>query len=286
MVFEEDGSRGDVPLDVVGEHAEEDVGAHPVLAPVVDGSEEFDGLEAAEGALDAGEVLVGADGLRGVEAFGFDIGADDVDACEGGFGADHVLVALEGKEVSVIWWVELAHLAVDDLSEAGADLVLAAEGRLLPLGGSAMRWSSFSVDCSGVSGAARRQAWGSDDEALAGVFVGGDLEQVALLEQGGGRPLGVEELADHGLAEGGDPAQPLDALEVLADAGGGEHAPVADHHQPLDAEGGLELLELAGETVWGSVVFPGKTSTATGRPSGSVSSPMTIWSLPCFLSRL
>ena len=99
VVFEEDGSEGaaHVPLDVVGEHAEEDVGAHPVLAPVVDGSEEFDGLEAAEGALDAGEVLVGADGLRGVEAFGFDIGADDVDACEGGFGADHVLVALEGE---------------------------------------------------------------------------------------------------------------------------------------------------------------------------------------------
>ena len=127
---------------------------------------------------------------------------------------------------------ELAHLiAVDDLSEAGADLVLAAEGRLLPLGGDhdaleqflggLQQVLAFPALLGGKLGVA------ADDEALAGVFVGGDLEQVALLEQGGGRPLGVEELADHGLAEGGDPAQPLDALEVLADAGGGEHAPVA-----------------------------------------------------------
>ena len=37
-------------------------------------------------ALDAGEALVGADGVVGVEAFGLDVGADDVDAVELLFG--------------------------------------------------------------------------------------------------------------------------------------------------------------------------------------------------------
>jgi hypothetical protein len=32
--------------------------------------------------------------------------------------------------------------------------------------------------------------------------------------------------------------------------------------------------------VFGSPVFPVKTRTATGRPSGSVSSPYSIWALP------
>ena len=66
VVVEEEGCEvvSHVPLDVVGEHAEEDVGADAVGASVVDRSDlEVDGFEGAEGALDAGEVLVGADGL-------------------------------------------------------------------------------------------------------------------------------------------------------------------------------------------------------------------------------
>ena len=35
----------------------------------------------------------------------------------------------------------------------------------------------------------------------------------------------------------------------------------------------------------GSAVFPSKTRTATGRPSGSVSSPYSIWTLPFLPSR-
>ncbi|HEX9358432.1 MAG TPA: hypothetical protein VF933_32040 [Streptosporangiaceae bacterium] len=42
-------------------------------------------------------------------------------------------------------------------------------------------------------------------------------------------------------------------------------------------------------TIWvnaaGSPVLPGKTRTATGRPSGSVSSPYSICSLPFLPSR-
>ena len=35
----------------------------------------------------------------------------------------------------------------------------------------------------------------------------------------------------------------------------------------------------------GSAVFPSKTRIATGRPSGSVSSPYSIWTLPFYPSR-
>ena len=48
-----------VPLDVVGEHAQEDVGAHAILVVVVDRAHlEVDGLEGAKRALDLREQLV------------------------------------------------------------------------------------------------------------------------------------------------------------------------------------------------------------------------------------
>ena len=51
-----------VPLDMVGEHAQEDVGAHARRRPMEDRTHmQIDGLEAAEGALDLGQALVGAD---------------------------------------------------------------------------------------------------------------------------------------------------------------------------------------------------------------------------------
>ena len=60
-----------VPLDVVGEHAEEDVGADAPLEAVVDGPHlEIHPLEAAEGALDPAEALVGPDRVFGPELLG------------------------------------------------------------------------------------------------------------------------------------------------------------------------------------------------------------------------
>ena len=53
-----------VPFDMVGEHTEEDMGAHPPGEPVVDRANvEVDGLEAAKGSLDPGETLIGSDGI-------------------------------------------------------------------------------------------------------------------------------------------------------------------------------------------------------------------------------
>ena len=56
----------------------------------------------------------------------------------------------------------------------------------------------------------------------------------------------VGDESDGGGAQAGDPAQPLDAGEILADAGGGEHAPISHQDQAGEAEAGAELVHLAG----------------------------------------
>ena len=60
-----------VPFQIVGQHAQHDMGAHPMAATMMDRPNlEIDGLEAAEGPLDLGELLVGPDGARCIEGLG------------------------------------------------------------------------------------------------------------------------------------------------------------------------------------------------------------------------
>ena len=61
-----------MPLDVVGQHANEDVCADAIGEMVMDGAQlEVDGLEAAEGPLYMSQALVGEDGVcRTVETLG------------------------------------------------------------------------------------------------------------------------------------------------------------------------------------------------------------------------
>ena len=78
-----------MPLDMAGEHAQEDMGAHPWGEPVVDRTEvQIDGLQAAEGALEVGKVLVGADDAIGRQGFVFNARTDDVKTIEPGLGGD------------------------------------------------------------------------------------------------------------------------------------------------------------------------------------------------------
>src|SRR4051812_26064324 len=85
-----------VPLDVVGEHAQEDVGADAIFAPVVDRPDlEVDGLEGAEGAFHAGQRLVVADRIVGGHVTLFDTGANDVETIERGFLGDLVVAQRE-----------------------------------------------------------------------------------------------------------------------------------------------------------------------------------------------
>ena len=90
-----------MPFDMAGEHAQEDMGAHPRCQPMVDRSQvQIDSLETAEGALDAGEALIGADHALGCQGFVVDAGADDIKAVEPGLGGDAVGIAHEGEAVS------------------------------------------------------------------------------------------------------------------------------------------------------------------------------------------
>ena len=55
-----------MPFDVIGEHAEEDMGAHAVCRPVSDRPDvEIDGFQGPEGAFDTGEILIGLHRLGG-----------------------------------------------------------------------------------------------------------------------------------------------------------------------------------------------------------------------------
>jgi len=100
-----------VPGEVGGEHADQHVGADPVLQPVVDGAQvQVVGLDGPEVPFDAGDVLVAGDGRGGVQlAFG-DRGADDVDAVERGLG-------VEGGQVAALAQAVIADVEDEVLSE-------------------------------------------------------------------------------------------------------------------------------------------------------------------------
>ena len=70
MVVEQQGSEAltHVQFDVVGEHAQQDMGTHPLRGAVMNGLDlEVHGLEASEGALDPAEALVGVHRPLGIE---------------------------------------------------------------------------------------------------------------------------------------------------------------------------------------------------------------------------
>ena len=111
---------------MAGEHAQEDMGAHPRHEPVVDRAKvQVDGLQATKGALDAGEVLVGADDTVGRQGFVLDAGTDDVKAVKPGFGGNAGGVA--GKAEAVFGDGEVEQLgelvAVFDAADGARDLV-------------------------------------------------------------------------------------------------------------------------------------------------------------------
>ena len=94
----------------------------------------------------------------------------------------------------------------------------------------------------------------------------------------------VDEALDGGCPQGAHPADAAHLAQAL-DARGGEHAPVAHEHEPLEAEAVAQLPSWV-SSVAGSAVFPLKASTATGRPSASVSRPNTTWGRSARWSRL
>ena len=230
MVVEQDGRQAaaHVEFDVVGEHAEEDVGAHAGRGPMEHRADfEIDGLYRAEGALDLGQGFVGADRLLGRERLLRHVGADDIDAVEPGLGGDRVVGAAVGEaRVGDDDLEVLAHLVlVEHGSHRKADLGPAAERRALaqdrladaaqvPLG----RGHEFVALALALG---RQERIAAHDQPLARIVGRGDLGQVAIVEQRELQRAGLDQLLDLRGAQGGDPVEP-GRLQVLADARAGD----------------------------------------------------------------
>ena len=113
-----------MPLNMIGEHAEEDVGPYTVGGPMADGTDiEVDGLEASEGAFDPREILVGLNGFFGIKLRGRHGRADHIDAVETGLLLDLSSASLDAEMAVVDLDGEvLADLvAVDDRADGHAD---------------------------------------------------------------------------------------------------------------------------------------------------------------------
>src|SRR5712691_2088769 len=136
LILEEDWrpSLPHMPLQVVGERAQEDVGADAIGNPVIDGPDlEIDPLQAAEGALHLGKSLVVPDRVFCRETFLRLAGPHDVDPIQDLLEANGFLTARPPERVLFDGPVEvLSHLeATDHSPDLDPDLIL-AQGSLRP----------------------------------------------------------------------------------------------------------------------------------------------------------
>jgi hypothetical protein len=82
---------------MAGEQPQKDMGAHTRGELVVDRAQvHIDGLQAAKGALDAGEALIGADHTVGRQGARLEAGADAIETVETGFVGDAGVAAVKG----------------------------------------------------------------------------------------------------------------------------------------------------------------------------------------------
>src|SRR5208283_766967 len=87
-----------VPDDVVGQHAQKDMGADAMGPAMVDRADvEVARFEVAEAAFGVAEALVGEDDGGGGEAVSGKTASDHIDAVEGGFGGDRLGFARPGE---------------------------------------------------------------------------------------------------------------------------------------------------------------------------------------------
>ena len=77
----------------------------------------------------------------------------------------------------------------------------------------------------------------------------GDAEQVALIEQRELNRAALEQPRDGRRAQGADPVNTFEWLEVLAQACLGQHAAIADDDKALEREALAQLAQLRGDGV-------------------------------------
>src|SRR5712691_6279203 len=247
-----------VPGEVAGEHADQHVAADPLGEVVVDGAQvQVVGLGYAEVPPGVLEVFVGGDRSGGVEDVRGDAGADHVDPVEGSLGGDLLLVAAPGEGGAGDLGDEvLADLVLaDHLPDPYPDLVRVLQppgGHRRPdLGEIGLGGGEQVLALAGPLGPEHGVL--AADQPFAGVVGVGDLGEVTDVEQAHlQRPVITGQRGDGGRLQRGDPVHAL-ALAQVADPGAGDHPPVADHDQGLDAEvpanagdGGLERFGVGG----------------------------------------
>ena len=230
-----------VPLDVVGEHAQEDVRAHPIGGAVVDRAHlQVDRLERAERALDVGQRLVVAHAVGGVHLRGGDRGADDVDAVQRGLGGDALALAREGeasspmvssKCLATLYWLMTLPTR---RPIASAPLSLpASHPRLdlgqVALGGGEQLLALVRAQLGQLRIAARHQPLARDSPASASSSRLRSSNRPSC-----SCPCSTSARID-ALLSAVIQSMPS-RLAHLVDGLAGDHAAVADHHQLLDAE--------------------------------------------------
>jgi len=88
-----------MPLDIVGKHAEEEMGSYVILGTMPYGADKkFDSFEGPEDAFYLGELLIASYGVLCGESFGSFTGTDHIDAVKGFFPRDRHGVPGKCKE--------------------------------------------------------------------------------------------------------------------------------------------------------------------------------------------
>jgi hypothetical protein len=243
-----------VPLDIVGQHAEKNVRTHPLGEAVADRADvEIHCFEAAKGPLDCRQTLLGVHRAGGTEQVEGDAGAEHVEAIEGGFGHNTGGVAgIEQRFVGDLKAEVLAHLeAVEDLAHPEGNLRLAGEpafgtlrrlanGFELPLSGLQERFA-FARPFLGQRGIPTR------DQALRRVGGRSALKQIRLGKVRQVEGHGFHQRADRRATQRRNPIEPLHGLQLLVDPCIRQHAAIPYQDDPSQVKPVTEFLELGSE---------------------------------------
>ena len=238
----------EMPLDMVGEQAQEEVGPDPIRQPVVEGTDlEVDRLHRPERPLDPGEGLVVAHTAWAIEALRPDRGADDIDPIEGRLGGDGLLLTGKGQaRVGDREREVFGHLvAVHDTAHGQADPVLPLEpsGRDPDGDLHQILFGGPEQVLALVAPQLHQLRVATGDEPLPRIVGMGELAEVPFIEEIGLEGLVFHKRADRGTLQGRDPVQaPL--RPEIRDCCPADHPAVTDHHEPPDPEGLLDPADL------------------------------------------
>ena len=244
-----------VPLDIEGEHAEEDVGADPVGLVHIQGTDIEIGLGVAEGALHGGEVLVGFDGGVGRDCLRIETGTNNIHTVEVRLGSDALLPALPGErrigdgDINMLADLPAVDVPSDGLVDGGGACPVPGPDRGCDLLQRLFRRHKKILAFTGpLLLQARVEA---DHQPLAGERVmrhlrDGIRNQFRGFQRRHVRLGRFEQLADIGGGEGRDPVDHR-RLEILPDAAGGDHAAVPHQRHLVEAETVPDLVHLCGQ---------------------------------------